>query len=189
MTLPGTRPIPERARDLLEGMAIAHMSTVRADGRLSTNPVGVLLDGDHLRISTTKRRVKYRNLLRDPRIALSIPHATNPNRYLEVRGHALLEDDADRSFIDRIARISMGMERYPFDPPGEERVIITVIAEQMSCPAIPLADDPPTAGTPRTDGPPAPPSRSGLPAWALLASGVLIGLALAGALMLLQWPA
>ena len=180
MELPETRPVPDRVRDLFDpGVVLAHMSTVRADGRLSTNPVGVLLEDGYLKISTTKDRVKYRSLVADPRIALSIPYPDNPNRYLEVRGRAVLSDDTDRSFIDHIARTTMGMDRYPFDRPGTERVIVTVIAEQMSSPKIIMDDDPPLARKPA-------PAAAGPQPWLLVALGALLGIALGAAWQLVQ---
>ena len=76
------------------------------------------------------------NLMADDRIALSIPDPTNIWRYLEVRGRATLDEDRDRSFIDSIAKKYMGQDHYPFDRPGEERVTVTVHAEQVSAAAV-----------------------------------------------------
>ena len=36
-----------------------------------------------------------------------------------------------------------GPDEYPFDQPGDERATITIIAEQVSAPEIPLAEDAP----------------------------------------------
>jgi hypothetical protein len=79
----------------------------------------------------------------DDRITVCVISTSNANRYVEVRGRAIVEPDPARAFIDSIARKYMDADRYPFDRAGDERVVITVIAEQISCPAIPLADDPP----------------------------------------------
>ena len=38
-------------------------------------------DGEHVRFSQTKARQKYRNLHRDPRIALSIVDPAAPSRW------------------------------------------------------------------------------------------------------------
>ena len=75
-----------------------------------------------------------RNLLSDSRIAMCIVHPENPLHYLEVRGTAQLEDDTDRSFVNQIARKYMGVDEYPFDPPGAQRVTVTVNVEQISTP-------------------------------------------------------
>ena len=39
----------------------------------------------------------------------------------------------------------MNVDVYPFDKPGDERVTITIHAEQVSSPDIPLAKAPPGA--------------------------------------------
>jgi PPOX class probable F420-dependent enzyme len=138
-------PIPAGVLDILADKPTAFVTTMRPDGRMSTTPMAVLFDGEHLRLSTTKDRRKHRNLLADDRITVCVPHRNNPNRYVEVRGRAVVDDDVDRAFIDSIAAAYMGVDRYPFDPPEAERVTITVIAEHVSAPGIPLADAPPQA--------------------------------------------
>lgn len=129
-----TQPIPETHHDILLSRPIAHLATIRPDGQLSVNPVAVMWDGVHVRVSTLRSRQKYRNLQRDPRVAISIPHRDDSNRYVEIRGTADLADDADRSFVNSMARAYMGVDEYPFDRPGDERVIITIYAEHVSAP-------------------------------------------------------
>jgi PPOX class probable F420-dependent enzyme len=138
-----TKAVPDQVRGLFEGRPVAFVTTVRPDGLLSTNPMAVVLDGDQVRLSTVTNRKKVRNLLADDRITVCVIQPANFNRYVEIRGRAVMEPDTDRCFIDGIARKYMDADRYPFDRPGEQRVTITVLAEQFSFPAIPLADDPP----------------------------------------------
>ena len=136
-------PIPDHALDLLAGTPIAFMTTMRPDGRMSTNPVSVFYDGTHVRVSTVRSRKKVRNLEADDRVTLCVVQPGNLNRYVEIRGRAVVEPDVDRAFINEIARIYMGVDEYPFDQPGDERMVVHVIAEQVSAPWVPLADDPP----------------------------------------------
>jgi len=145
MSFPKTKPIPKSHQDILTNRPTGHLCTIRKDGRLTVNPVGLMFDGEYVRVSTLKSRVKYKNLVRDRRVAISVPHRNNPNRYIEIRGIAELTDDADRSFVNSVAKAYMGVDVYPFDQPGDERAIITIHAEQVSAPDIPLEDAPPTA--------------------------------------------
>ena len=124
--------VPEDFVDILNSKCFAHVATVRPDGLLSNHPVCLIWDGAHIRFSTTKSRKKVRNLSENDLVSLSIPDPQNVWRYLEVRGRATIEEDVDRSFIDSIARKYMQQESYPFDRPNEERVIVTVHAEQVS---------------------------------------------------------
>lgn len=124
--------IPASYTDILDAKCFAHVATIRPDGMISNHPVCLIWDEKNIRFSTTKTRKKYRNLAANDLVALSIPDPTNIWRYVEVRGHATLADDTDRSFIDSIARKYMEQDRYPFDRPGDERVTVTVHAEQVS---------------------------------------------------------
>ena len=135
--------IPPQFHALLSGTPIAFMTTMRPDGRMSTNPVAVLFDGTRVRVSATEDRRKIRNLRADDRITLCVVQPGNLNRYVEIRGRAVLEPDDDRTFIDSIAQRYMGVDRYPFDKDWQQRVTVTVIAEAISAPDIPLADAPP----------------------------------------------
>jgi PPOX class probable F420-dependent enzyme len=128
---------------LLEGTPIAFVTTMRPDGRMSTNPVAMLFDGTQIRISVTADRKKVRNLAADDRITICVVQPGNLNRYIEIRGRAIMAPDDDRSFIDAIARRYMGADRYPFDKDWQRRITVTVIAEMISAPDMPLADAPP----------------------------------------------
>lgn len=143
--LPSTKSIPAHAHDILIDKPTAYLATMRPDGRMSVTPMGMLFDGEYILLSTTKDRKKFRNLVADDRLTVCVPHRNNPNRYVEVRGRALLTDDPDRTFINSVAKAYMGVDVYPFDRPGQERVTIRVIAEHVSSPSIPLADEPPNA--------------------------------------------
>jgi len=135
--------IPPQLHPLLSGTPIAFMTTMRPDGRMSTNPVAMLFDGTHVRVSSTADRKKIRNLRADDRITLCVVQPGNLNRYVEIRGRAVLTPDDERTFIDSIAERYMGADRYPFDKKWQERVTVTVVVEAISAPEVPLADDPP----------------------------------------------
>ena len=148
-----SKPIPEEARAILDDRPTAHLATIRPDGLLSVNPVSLLYDGTHVKISTVTNRAKYRNMAADSRVALSIPHRNNPNFYLELRGHAHIEPDHDRSFINQIARTYLDEDEYPFDVPDAKRVVVTIIAEQVSMRKVPRVEAAP--GAPDAAEPPA----------------------------------
>ena len=136
-------PIPAHLHSLLSGTPIAFLTTMRPDGRMSTNPVAMIFDGTNVRISATADRKKIRNLRADDRITVCVVQPDNLNRYVEIRGRAVLEPDDDRTFIDAIAQRYMRADRYPFDKHWQQRITVTVIAEAISAPDIPLADAPP----------------------------------------------
>ena len=131
--------IPEAGRALLEANSLGMMTTRRArDGRMSTNPVGYVWNGQSVRVSTLKSRVKYRNLVADPSITFCVVAQDDLTRYVELRGWASLEDDRDRSFLREQFRRQSGGEEAPddLDPPDAERVTIRIHPEQVSIPVL-----------------------------------------------------
>lgn len=105
---------------------------------ISSNPVGYLWDGEFIRVSTLKSRVKYQNLLADSRIALCIVNAGNVMDYIEIRGHATLADDSQRDFFRRQFMAGSGGVEPPedIDLPGAERAIITIHPYRVSSPSL-----------------------------------------------------
>jgi len=127
--------LPEAHREIIAANTIGVMSTLREkDGRISTNPVGYLWDGESVRISTVKNRVKYHNLLANPMVTFCVVDREDHMRYVEVRGFATIEEDPDRSFLDSTF-VAAGMEPpEELDPPGTERVIVRIHPQQSSSP-------------------------------------------------------
>ncbi|MGB3633382.1 MAG: PPOX class F420-dependent oxidoreductase [Rubrobacteraceae bacterium] len=125
--------IPEGYGDLLETNALIHVATIGPDGEPQSNPVWFDWDGEHIKFSQTKTRQKYRNVGRDPRIAVSIVDPENPYRYLEIRGEVTkIEEDPYDEFINAMAKKYLGMDEYPYHQPGDERIILYVEPEHTT---------------------------------------------------------
>lgn len=122
-----TSVIPASHADLLEQRILAHVATIGPDGAPHSTPVWFGWDGEFLRFSQTTDRQKYRNLQREPRIALSLVDANDPYRYLEIRGVvARIEPDPDKTFINSMAQKYLGEDVNPWEKPDDERVVIVV---------------------------------------------------------------
>jgi PPOX class probable F420-dependent enzyme len=119
--------IPAEYLDLFDKTTFWHIATLGPDGEIQSSPVwGGLRDG-HVVFSLTKGRQKYRNLVKNPTIALSGTDPDNSYRYLEVRGTVVrFDDDSSNEFIDSMAKKYMGVDAYPFHQPGDERVVVVV---------------------------------------------------------------
>ncbi len=125
--------IPDDKRDLLDSTALAHVATIGPDGEPQNNPVWFGWDGELLSFSQTTGRQKYRNVQREPRVALSIVDPANPYRYLEIRGTVeRIDPDPERAFINSMAKKYMGVEEYPWHQPGDERVVVYVRPEHTT---------------------------------------------------------
>ena len=125
--------IPATHEGLLMSNALAHVATLGPRGEPHNNPVWFDWDGEHIRFSQTKTRQKYRNVSREPRLALSIVDPDNPFRYLEVRGVVeRIEEDPDLDFINSMAKKYLGMDKYPNHRPGDERIVLFVRPEHTT---------------------------------------------------------
>jgi PPOX class probable F420-dependent enzyme len=125
--------IPDAYRDLFQKKAFAHLATLLPDGSPQSSPVWCDFDGECVLINTERARLKFKNVQRDPRVALSICDPDNPYRYLEVRGRVIetTEKGAD-AMIDRLAKRYMGVDKYPYSKPGDVRVILRIRPERVS---------------------------------------------------------
>jgi PPOX class probable F420-dependent enzyme len=128
--------IPDRARDLIESDALAHLVTLEADGRPQVSCVWVgLEDGDIVFASVGGRR-KLDNIRRDPRVSLSIEGtATNEiglREYLVVHGTARIEQGGGPELLQRLAYTYIGPDAKfpPMDdpPPG---VVVHITPERL----------------------------------------------------------
>jgi len=130
--------IPPHLHELLAGNIQGTLSTIRhSDGLISTNPVGYVWDGERVLISTLKSRIKYRNLVANPLATFCVISPSDGTKYVEIRGYATLADDTDRSFLRRqFGRAMRGDPPPDLDPPGSERVIITLHPQQVSSPTL-----------------------------------------------------
>lgn len=125
--------IPESHQDLLDKAGFAHMATHGPDSELHSSPVWYDWDGQHVLISHTNSRQKYRNVKRDPHVALSILDPENPYRYIEIRGEVVeIEDDPEKTLINKLAKKYRDLDTYPYDGPNDHRVIFRVKPSRVS---------------------------------------------------------
>ncbi len=125
--------IPDSHRDLLDSKALAHVATIGPNGEPQSSPVWFDWDGELLAFSQTTGRQKYKNLQREPRVAVSIVDPANPYRYLEVRGAVVeIVDDDGNAFINSMAKKYLDQDEYPWHQPGDHRVVVTVRPERTS---------------------------------------------------------
>ncbi|MEU6265758.1 PPOX class F420-dependent oxidoreductase [Saccharopolyspora shandongensis] len=125
--------IPQDREEILNKRAFGHVATIGPHGEPQSSPVWIDWDGRYLKFSQTKTRQKYRNLNREPRIAISVHDPDEPYRYVEVRGKvAKIEDDRDRAFINKMAKKYLDEDEYPWPQPGEERVVVYVEPEHST---------------------------------------------------------
>jgi PPOX class probable F420-dependent enzyme len=124
--------IPQSHADLLERPLFGHFATSREDGWPQVNPMWFAWDGTHLKLTGTTIRYKYKNIIRDPKVALSINDPDQPYRYLEVRGTVtdILDDHTGRFFAELASRYGMRLD----GPPGDaaHRIVYVIRPDRVS---------------------------------------------------------
>ena len=119
-----------RLAGFLAPSRIAVVATIGRDGLPQLTPNWYVYSGGRLLVSTTRQRVKYRNLVRDGRIAVCVCSEPMAEEYVTVRGRAEVRDDdsiwADtRAIVERYVEPD-GVEARMETLRGEDRVIISV---------------------------------------------------------------
>jgi PPOX class probable F420-dependent enzyme len=116
---------------LLREKVLAHVATTMPDGSPHVTPVWVDSDGEAVVFNTAKGRIKHRNLVRDPRIAISVTDKQNDYRTVVIRGRAEFVDEGADANIDKMAKKYLDADSYPNRREGEQRVIVRVVPEQI----------------------------------------------------------
>jgi len=119
---------------LLDGRNYAVLATLNADGSPQTSAMWVGRDGNDLLMSTLQGRLKYRNMLRDPRVSVTVHDAADPENYVELRGRAMITPDPGGRLDNRLSWKYDGKDKDP-DPPGAVRVVVRVGVDRAAGPA------------------------------------------------------
>jgi PPOX class probable F420-dependent enzyme len=121
----------EATLKLLDGRNYAVLATVFPDGSPQTSAMWVGRDGDDLLFSTVEGRVKHRNMLRDPRVSVTVLDSADPENYVELRGRVSMSPDIGRK-VD--TQLSWKYDRKDPDPdrPGAVRVVVRMSVEKAT---------------------------------------------------------
>jgi PPOX class probable F420-dependent enzyme len=130
-----TSIIPENHLDLLQSTALAYLATIGPKGEPQVSAVWFTWDGTHLLFAFNKKRQKYRNVLRETRVAIAIADPANPYRALEIRGGvARIDDDRDFRFINAASKKYLGRDATSEETGAAEERIVIVVAPERAIP-------------------------------------------------------
>lgn len=126
--------LPDTARKLVESGSLAHLVTLNSDGSPQVSCVWIGLDHDEIvsgHLAADQHKLK--NVVRDPRVALSIEgteiHPPGLKEYLVVHGRARLVRGGAAELLQRLAYVYLGPEvKFPpmDNPPPGNVMHITV---------------------------------------------------------------
>src|ERR1700733_7680740 len=95
--------LSQSATGLIDGRNYAVLATVNADGSPQTAVMWIGRDGDDVLFSTVEGRVKHRNMVRDPRVSVTVIDSADPENYVELRGRVSMTPDAARQVDTRLS--------------------------------------------------------------------------------------
>ena len=76
----------EKAVKLFQDKNLVFISTLMKDGSPQLSPVWANYEDGHILVNTAEGRIKHQNVLRDPRIAVSVVSKNNPLDMTTIRG-------------------------------------------------------------------------------------------------------
>jgi PPOX class probable F420-dependent enzyme len=113
---------------LLDGKNYAVVATINRDGSPQTSVIWVGRDGNDVVFSTVEGRLKHRNMVRDPRVSISVIDSADAENYVELRGRASISPDVGRQLDTQLSFKYDGKAPGP-DRPGAVRVVVRVVVD------------------------------------------------------------
>ncbi len=116
---------------LAQGKNFAAFTTMLPSGMPMTHVMWVDASKDYVLLNTEVHRRKYRNVVANPLVTVTVMDGANPYHYVEVRGRVVEEvrGPEARSHIDELS------EKYTGEPYGpeiqSERVILKIGPERQ----------------------------------------------------------
>jgi PPOX class probable F420-dependent enzyme len=117
----------KKAEKLFSEKNLVFIATVMKDGSPQVSPVWANYEDGYILINTAEGRIKHKNILRDPRVAVSVVSHENPLDMTTIRGTVEeLIPDYDYSHADRLTQQYMNRPHYPFKASDEKRIILKI---------------------------------------------------------------
>ena len=125
--------LPDELKAAIDSKSYAHLTTLDPDGTPQASAMWIMRDGDQIVMNTAQGRRKWRNMRRDPRIAISLSPYDLPYRNWSLQGRVVEMRTSDGvETIDRLARKYLDEERYPWLTPDMVRVTVIVDVDRVA---------------------------------------------------------
>ena len=117
---------------LFEGRNLVFIATIMKDGSPQLSPVWANYDNGHVFVNTAEGRIKHKNVLRDPRVAISVVDNNNPLDMTTIRGKVVdIIPDYEYEHANKLTKKYIGKDQYPFRQPGEKRIVFKILPERV----------------------------------------------------------
>lgn len=122
----------EKPKKLFQQKNIVFIATLMKDGSPQLSPVWANYDSGYILVNTAEGRIKHKNILRDPRVAISVISNTNPLDMTAIRGTVEeIIPDYDYTHADKLTHQYLGQKHYPFKRENEKRIILKIKPEHV----------------------------------------------------------
>ena len=116
-----------KVEQLFQQKNLIFISTINFDGSPQLTPVWGDYDNGHVLVNTAEGRLKHKNVLRDPRVAISVVDHDNPLNMTTIKGKVVeIIPDYDYVHANKLTKQYMGIDEYPFKRDGEKRIIFKI---------------------------------------------------------------
>jgi PPOX class probable F420-dependent enzyme len=123
----------EKAKEFLAGKHFGKFASVKGDGSPHVTPIWYMYEGGKLLVNMTKQRVKYKNILKDPRVCFLIDDGYP---YVIVFGKARVATERDpfkdiEALAIRYTGEENGRKRSMEYFSKQDRVSVEIIPEKI----------------------------------------------------------
>ena len=118
--------------DLFSAKNLVFVATLMKDGSPQLSPVWANYEDGYVLVNTAEDRIKHKNVVRDPRVAVSVVSKDNPLDMTTIRGKVEeIIPDYDYIHADKLTKQYMGREHYPFKQENEKRITLKIKPERV----------------------------------------------------------
>ena len=122
----------EKVVKLFSEKNLVFIATVMKDGSPQVSPVWANYEDGFILVNTAEGRIKHKNILRDPRVAVSVTSNHNPLDMTTIRGKVIeIISDSEYLHADKLTQQYMGRSNYPFKQENEKRIILKIKPEKI----------------------------------------------------------
>ena len=124
--------IDDKVVKLFSAKNLVFIATLMKDGSPQLSPVWANCEDGFILVNTAEGRIKHKNILRDPRVAVSVTSNDNPLDMTTIRGTVIeIIPDYQYHHADKLTQQYMGRSNYPFKQPDEKRIIFKIKPEKI----------------------------------------------------------
>ncbi len=122
----------QKAINLFEGKNLVYIATLMKDGAPQLSPVWANYEDGHILVNTAEGRVKHKNVMRDPRVAVCAVDNDCPLDMTTIRGIVVkIIPDYTYKHADLLTKKYLNCDTYPFRQVGEKRIILKIRPDKI----------------------------------------------------------